>query len=97
MVVGLLVVKAVQQMLENSPQGGKAGIVDDDGLVAAEAQDLPDEGGEIVDIDLLDRALGLDFVLERLSQRREFVNRVQAPLSVTGSGPMTRSYFALRS
>ena len=59
-----------EQLLQNSLQGRKAAIVDDDdgGAVAVEAQDLSDEGGEIVDIHLRDHALRMDFVFEFLSQ-----------------------------
>jgi hypothetical protein len=36
------------ELLENSPQGGKARTVDDAGFVAAEAQDVPSDAGNVV-------------------------------------------------
>jgi hypothetical protein len=59
MVVVAIEVSAAEQLLDNTPQGSQAGIVDSDVFVAAQALTHADEGDNDANIRPLDRALGL--------------------------------------
>jgi hypothetical protein len=67
-VIGAIAASVAKQLLKNSPQGNKTGIVDDDGFVAAETSALADEGGNVVHVAPLDYALGLDLLFELSAQ-----------------------------
>src|SRR5262245_23176091 len=51
------------------------GRIDDDHLASPQAQDLPDDGADVVHIHLLDDPLRLDLSFESIAQGIEFVGR----------------------
>src|SRR5262244_2027216 len=65
----------LEELLEKTLQCAAEGRIDDDHLAPPQAQDLPDDGADVVHIHLLDDPTRLDLLFESIAQSIKFFSR----------------------